>query len=208
EKALEEAKQKTAELGTLASRLKIEYEQAEKLQENNNILTAQIEAEQLALPGYEKLEFILNETGQKKQQLEKEEHLLEKSRQEAQKMKLQREKYQQQLAGLKDSGAALERTAAQISVNEQQCRKTEVLQEKVVQNKNLVNEMYRSGILWRQSNWHRQEAFTRKWKNVILTSRRAYWHRTCVKTKPARYAVHCTTQRKQCFMKMRRHNSS
>ena len=82
EKALEEAKQKTAELGTLASRLKIEYEQAEKLQENNNILTAQIEAEQLALPGYEKLEFILNETGQKKQQLEKEEHLLEKSRQE------------------------------------------------------------------------------------------------------------------------------
>lgn len=143
EKALEEAKQKTAELGTLASRLKIEYEQAEKLQENNNILTAQIEAEQLALPGYEKLEFILNETGQKKQQLEKEEHLLEKSRQEAQKMKLQREKYQQQLAGLKDSGAALERTAAQISVNEQQCRKTEVLQEKVVQNKNLVNEMYR-----------------------------------------------------------------
>ena len=82
EKALEEAKQKTAELGTLASRLKIEYEQAEKLQENNNTLTAQIEAEQLALPGYEKLEFILNETGQKKQQLEKEEHLLEKSRQE------------------------------------------------------------------------------------------------------------------------------
>ena len=79
EKALEEAKQKTAELGTLASRLKIEYEQAEKLQENNNTLTAQIEAEQLALPGYEKLELILNETGQKKQQLEKEEHLLEKA---------------------------------------------------------------------------------------------------------------------------------
>lgn len=78
-KALEEAKQKTAELGTLASRLKIEYEQAEKLQENNNTLTAQIEAEQLALPGYEKLEFILNETGQKKQQLEKEEQLLEKA---------------------------------------------------------------------------------------------------------------------------------
>ena len=143
EKALEEAKQKTAGLGTLASRLKIEYEQAEKLQENNNILTAQIEAEQLALPGYEKLEFILNETGQKKQQLEKEEHLLEKSRQEAQKTKLQREQYQQQLGGLKDSGAAFERTAAQIAVNEQQCRKTEVLQEKVVQNKNLVNEMYR-----------------------------------------------------------------
>ena len=71
EKALEEAKQKKAELGTLASRLKIEYEQAEKLQENNNTLTAQIEAEQLALPGYEKLEFILNETGQKKQQLER-----------------------------------------------------------------------------------------------------------------------------------------
>ena len=143
EKALEEAKQKTAELGTLASRLKIEYEQAEKLQENNNTLTAQIEAEQLALPGYEKLEFILNETGQKKQQLEKEEQLLEKSRQEAQKTKLQREQYQQQLGGLKDSGAAFERTAAQIAVNEQQCRKTEVLQEKVVQNKNLVNEMYR-----------------------------------------------------------------
>lgn len=143
EKALEEAKQKTAELGTLASRLKIEYEQAEKLQENNNTLTAQIEAEQLALPGYEKLEFILNETGQKKQQLEKEEHLLEKSRQEAQKMKLQREQYQQQLGGLKDSGAAFERTAAQIAVNEQQCRKTEVLQEKVTQNKNLINEMYR-----------------------------------------------------------------
>lgn len=79
EKALAEAKQKTAELGTLASRLKIEYEQAEKLQENNNTLTAQIEAEQLALPGYEKLEFILNETGQKKQQLEKEEHLMEKA---------------------------------------------------------------------------------------------------------------------------------
>ncbi len=143
QKALVEAKQKTAELGTLASRLKIEYEQAEKQQDNNSTLTAQIEAEQLALPGYEKLELILNETGQKKQQLEKEEHLLEKSRQGTQKIKLQREQYQQQLAGLKDSGAALERTAAQIAVNEQQCRKTEALQEKVVQNKNLVNEMYR-----------------------------------------------------------------
>ena len=87
--------------------------------------------------------FFLRFRGQKKQQLEKEEHLLEKSRQEAQKMKLQREQYQQQLGGLKDSSAAFERTAAQIAVNEQQCRKTEVLQEKVVQNKNLVNEMYR-----------------------------------------------------------------
>lgn len=43
EKALEEAKQKTAELGTACEAgLKIEYEQAEKLQENNNILTAQM----------------------------------------------------------------------------------------------------------------------------------------------------------------------
>lgn len=82
----------------------------------------------------------MNETGQKKQQLEKEEHLLEKSRQEAQKMKRKESSINSSLA-VKGHGAAFERTAAQVAVNEQQCRKTEVLQEKVVQNKNLVNEM-------------------------------------------------------------------